>query len=368
MFLMPRKQIQTGAESAKLSQQRMDIRTIARLANVSTATVSRTINRVPSVNPTLAERVWKVIEDLKYFPNTQARALVSGRSRIFGLIISEITNPFFPELIQRFEEAAMQHGYEMFVSSTNYDPKRMAHCIWRMLERHVEGVAIMTFGIEAPLLDQLAKRNIPLVLIDVGPPSSCVSILNVDYHHGIRQGVQHLAALGHRRIGFISGPMRIHSAQSRLSAFRKSLTECGIKAESDWIIEGDHTLESGVSATEKLLAAKKAPTGIMCSNDMTAIGVLHHLYSANLRAPDDVSVIGFDNIHLSGVTVPPLTTVQMSCDALAKTAVAALRAHAETSQLPHPRNYPISTELIVRQSTGFPKGTMTDLHLLKSKS
>ncbi len=145
----------------------MDIRTIAHAADVSIATVSRVMNNVPTVNPEIAQRVWKVIDELDYFPNTQARSLVSGRSRIFGLIVSEITNPFFPELIQGFEDIAVANGYEILVSSTNYDPKRMSHCIRRMLERKVEGVAVMTFGIEEPLLDQLARRKVPLVFVDI---------------------------------------------------------------------------------------------------------------------------------------------------------------------------------------------------------
>src|SRR6202451_4920511 len=194
----------------------MDIRTVAQLAKVSIATVSRTIHGVSTVNPEMARRVWDAIEKLNYFPNTQARALVSGRSRLLGLIVSDITNPFFPELIQGFEDVAVEHGYEILVSSTNYDPKRMSHCIRRMLERKVEGVAVMTFGIEEPLLDQLAKRKVPLVFIDIGPTRPGISLLKVDYHHGIRQGVQHLAGLGPRNLAFVSGPMRLHSAQSRL--------------------------------------------------------------------------------------------------------------------------------------------------------
>src|SRR5579871_5956775 len=185
---------------------RMDINAVAKMARVSIATVSRTINHVPTVNAQMAKRVWEAIRELNYFPNTQARALVSGRSRIFGLIVSEITNPFFPELIQGFEDVAVEHGYEILVSSTNYDPKRMSHCIRRMLERKVDGVAVMTFGIEEPLLDQLAKRKIPMVFIDVAPKGTGISLLKVDYQHGIRQGVQHLVAMGHRQIAFITGP------------------------------------------------------------------------------------------------------------------------------------------------------------------
>lgn len=340
--------------------ERMDIRTIARAANVSIATVSRTINGVSTVNPQMAKRVLAIIDELDYFPNTQARALVSGRSRIFGLIVPEITNPFFPELIQGFEDIAVEHGYEILVSSTNNDPTRMSHCIRRMLERKVEGVAVMTFGTEEPLLDQLAERKVPLVFIDVGPDRPGISLLKVDYHHGIHQSVQHLVALGHRRIAFIRGPLNLHSAQSRKTAFSKSLEESGIKSNPDWIIEGDHTLEGGIAAMEQLLSTKPMPTAVICSNDMTAIGVMHKLYRAGLRVPDDFSVIGFDDIHISEVTTPPLTTIQMSRFELARSAFHALRAHVDKTGASLPRReYDISTDLIVRESTGSPKPAAT---------
>jgi LacI family transcriptional regulator len=348
-----------SARGARKKPVLMDIRTVAERANVSIATVSRTINHVPTVNAKMAKRVWEAIRELNYFPNTQARALVSGRTRLFGLIVSEITNPFFPELIQGFEDIAVESGYEVLISSTNYDPRRMNLCIRRMLERKAEGVAVMTFGIEEPLLEQLAERNIPLVFVDQGPDRPGISLLKVDYHHGIRQGVQHLAALGHRNIAFISGPMRLHSAQSRLAAFQKSLTECGIAINQEWIVEGDHTLEGGIAAAEKLLSASKPATAVICSNDMTAIGVLHKVYRAGLRVPDDLSIIGFDDIHITRVTIPPLTTIQMSRTELSRAAVNALRAHVENTT-PH-REYKIDTKLVVRESTGYPPGTMQDL-------
>jgi DNA-binding LacI/PurR family transcriptional regulator len=350
-----RKQRETADKPAKL-----DIRAVARQANVSIATVSRTINRVSTVSPKIAKRVWEVIEKLEYFPNTQARALVSGRSRLLGLIVSEITNPFFPELIQGFEDIAVQHGYEILISSTNYDPQRMSLCIRRMLERRAEGVAVMTFGIEEPLLQQLAERKVPLVFVDVGPERPGISLLRVDYHRGIRQGVQHLAALGHRDIAFVTGPPRLHSAHSRLTAFQRALQECGIASTPDWIVEGDHTMEGGIAAAERLLSGKRLPSAVMCSNDMTAIGVLHKTYRAGLRVPDDLSIIGFDDIHMAQVTIPPLTTIQMSCFDLARAAVTALRAHVEEDLTPQ-REYPIETGLVVRESTGFPKGTMAHL-------
>ncbi len=344
---------------------RMDIHAVARLAHVSIATVSRTINHIPTVNPKMAKRVWEAIRELDYFPNTQARALVSGRSRLLGLIVSEITNPFFPELIQGFEEVAVENGYEILIGSTNYDPERMKSCIRRMVERNAEGVAVMTFGIEQPLLDQLTDRNIPLVFVDVAPNKPGMSVLCVDYHHGIRQGVQHLAALGHRNIGFVTGPLRLHSAQSRLTAFKKALLECGIPVNDKFIIEGDHTMEGGMAAAEQILERKNVPTAIMCSNDMLAIGVLHKLSRSGLQVPGDVSIIGFDDIHMAEMMIPSLTSIQMSRSDLARAAVSALRTHLEGSS-PR-REFTIDTHLVVRESTGFPRGTMNRLRKLSAK-
>lgn len=341
--------------SAKKRKRRLDIRDVAKHARVSIATVSRTINGVTTVDKQLAERVWKSIGALNYFPNTQARSLVSGRSRLFGLLISEITNPFFPELIQGFEEVAVSNGYEILIGSTSYDLGRMDVCVRRMLERNVEGVAVMTFGIEQPVLDELASRDVPMVFMDTAPPQPLGRALMVDYHKGIREGVQHLAALGHRDVGFISGPLRQRSAELRKSAFLKSLDEIGVIPNRNWLLEGDHTLEGGMSAVEKLLEGTDLPTAMMCSNDMTAIGALRVLSRAGVKVPDEISVIGFDDVHLSEFVYPPLTTVQMSRKEIAREAFEALRAIREAPDNRVPRI--ISTRLIVRQSTSYPRGS-----------
>jgi len=351
---MPKKRRASGKKS-----DFTDIRAVAERANVSIATVSRTINRIPTVNTKMAKRVWEAINELNYFPNTQARALVSGRSGVFGLIVSEITNPFFAELIQGFEDVAVENGYEIMIGSTNYDTRRWELCIRRMLERKADGVAVMTFGIEEPLLQQFAQRDVPLVFIDAGPERPAVSLLKVDYHHGIRQGVQHLAVLGHRDIAFVSGPRRLHSAHSRLDAFQKSLSECGIALNPEWLIEGDHTLNGGIEAMGQLFSRKKLPTAVMCSNDMTAIGVLHCANRGGLHVPDDLSIIGFDDVNMVQVMFPPLTSVQMSRLDLARGAVTALRAHVEHTS--PKREYKIETRLVVRESTGYPRGSRSDL-------
>jgi LacI family transcriptional regulator len=331
----------------------VDIREIARRARVSTATVSRTINRVPSVNPQLAKRVWNVVDALNYYPNTQARALVSGRSRIFGLIVSEITNPFFPEIVQVFEIIAVQHHYEILLSSTANDPIRMESSVRRMIERRVEGVAVMTFGMEELLLEDLKLRKVPLVFVDVGPSRPRVSNIRIDYLHGIRQAVQHLAALRHRKIAFISGPLRLKSALARQRAFLSSMQEIGLEPRVELVIEGDHTMEGGMGAFARLLAEPVRPTAALCSNDMTAIGVMRESHDAGIKIPRDLSVVGFDDIRLAQFVLPPLTTVQMSQAELGRLAFQALLAEVERkTPAPNGTEYVLRTNLVLRESTG----------------
>jgi DNA-binding LacI/PurR family transcriptional regulator len=341
--------------------KRQGIHDVARHARVSIATVSRTINGVATVDKELAKRVWKAIRELNYFPNTHARALVSGRSRLLGLLVSEITNPFFPELVQGFEDVATRHGYEILLVSTNYDPERMKGCIRRMVERNVEGAAVMTFGIEGPLLDELALRQIPMVFVDAAPAQQRMSAIAVNYQKGIREGLQHLAVLGHRRIAFLSGPLVQRSAQLRKAAFLKAAAEIGLEPPEEWLLEGNHTLEGGMAGMEKLLAARERPTAVMCSNDMTAIGALRVLARRGIAVPEEMSVIGFDDIHLAEFVYPPLTTVRMSRNHLARAAVDALRCHIETpEQEPSRTMLEVPTSLTVRQSTSYAGGKIAE--------
>lgn len=331
----------------------MDIREIAKQARVSTATVSRVINRIPTVNAQLAKRVWNVIDELGYYPNTQARALVSGRSRIFGLIISDITNPFFPEIVHVFENLAVQRHYEILLTSTENDPKRMKSAVRRMIERRVEGVAILTFGMEEPLLEGLTVRNVPLVFVDVGPERPRISNIKIDYVHGIRQAVQHLAAMRHEKIAFITGPLRLKSASARRQAFLQSMQEIGLEPEMDLIIESNHTMEGGMEAFSELLTRSVRPSAVMCSNDMTAIGVMRHSHEAGISIPKDLSVVGFDDIRLAQFVIPPLTTIQMSQAELARLAFHALMADVEReTPAPNGSEYTLKTNLVLRESTG----------------
>jgi DNA-binding LacI/PurR family transcriptional regulator len=336
----------------------VDIRTVAHRAAVSIATVSRVMNRVASVDAKLATRVLKAAKELNYMPNTQARALVSGRSRLIGLIVSEITNPFFPELIQAFEASAVERGYDILIGSTNYSPERMTQCVRRMVERKVEGVAVMTFGMDEDLLQELSSRGIPVVSVGSTRKLESAISIEVDYRKGIREAVQHLAVMGHREISFISGPLSLRAAKLRQTAYIAAMAEIGVKVPPCYMIKGDHTMEGGFAAALQLFDRSHLPTAVLCSNDMTAIGVLHAVSSRGLRVPEDISIIGFDDIHMAQFTVPPLTSVRMAgCDlATAACNALPLTPCSDTRSMPK-KQLLVPTQLTVRQTSGYVRKT-----------
>ncbi len=328
----------------------MNISEVAKRAKVSTATVSRTINETGAVRPETAERVWKVIRTLGYHPDNNARALVSGRSNLLGLIISDITNPFFPDLVKSFEERALKHGLDVIVGNTSYDPGRMSHCVRRMLERKVDGVAIFTSEIEGGLIAQLEERRLPIVFLDTGTVRERISNIKVNYEMGIHEAIEHLFHLGHARIGFISGPMELRSAQIRRAAFLKWLGHHGLLVDEGLIESGNHKIDGGESAMGRLLSLGKRPTAVLASNDLTAIGALRAIYSAGLRVPEDISVIGYDDIDFSQYTQPPLTTVRLSRVELAEKALDALVSVIGDKNKAG-REFNVETYLVVRGST-----------------
>lgn len=334
----------------------MTIQAVARRANVSTATVSRTINSPDKVHPATAKAVLRAIRELNFHPNRNAQALGTGRSSLFGLIISDITNPFFPELVKSFEMIAVDHGQEVLVTNTNYDPERMNHCVSRMLQRKVDGVALMTSEIDEKLVASFARRGVPLVFLDLGAPMAGVSTICVNYKAGIDEATRHLVDLGHRNIGFISGPLRLASARSRYEAFLSSMAEHGLDARRDWVEEGNHRIDGGRDAMNRILARPVRPTAVLCSNDLTAIGAIGSAHLLGLGVPEDLSVVGFDDIELSAFLHPPLTTVHVPRVQIAQIAFRALfqplpgdavQARAGTISM-------IQPSLVVRGSTSAP--------------
>jgi LacI family transcriptional regulator len=328
----------------------MTIKDVAKRAGVGIATVSRTLHGSSQVSPETAARVLKVVEELGYRPNTTAQSLVSGRSLMLGLVVSDITNPFFPELVKGFEDVALQNGYDVLVASTNYEPARTALCVRRMIERKIDGVAIMTSEVDPSLTDTLARRKVPLVFLDVGRVGKGVSNVKVDYGEGIAQAVAHLNGLGHHRIAFISGPSFLASARERRDMFIARLQDpCSGPRREVLIEEGNHRVDGGLEAMRRLLERDPRPTAVIASNDLTAIGAMRAIRQQGLRVPEDISVVGFDDIQMAEFTEPPLTTVRLlrtevarlACDALLQS----IRTHGAGVE------FHMGTALVVRSST-----------------
>lgn len=329
------------------------IRAVARRARVSPATVSRVVNGQTTVDAKLAKRVREAIRETGYMPNPQARALGSGRSRVLGLVISEITNPFYPELVQSFESLAETSDYEVMLGSVIHnDEEHVKRFFRRLVQRRVEGVAVMTFRAEWDNLHELITHNIPLVTIDAAAPGARGLVLEVDYRSGINQAIQHLALLGHRRIGFISGPLQHFTNQARRDAFLESVQRVGLRPTQTPIYETSHTLEGGAAAIQHFLGLKERPTAILSSNDLMAVGVLRGLSDRKMEVPEEMSVIGFDDIHLAEFSHPPLSTVRMPREDLAAAAFQGLMSLIQGSAPLQPAAMRVKTQFVIRQSTG----------------
>jgi LacI family transcriptional regulator len=337
----------------------MNIKAVAKLAGVSTATVSRTINGTAKVNPDTEERVREAIKALHFYPDTNARALGSGRSSLFGLIISDITNPFFPELIKAFEDLAVLHDQEVLIANTNYDPERMRICVTRMLQRKVDGVAIMTSEMDESLVEVFSRRHVPLVFLDGATLKPGVSSVSIDYAGGVEDAMQHLIGIGHRRIAFISGPLRLGAAQTRLRTFRKVQQRERLARDPQLFQEGNHRVDGGREAMLRILDAFPSshaaarPTAVLASNDLTAIGAMGAIRERGLSIPGDISVMGFDDIQLSAYTMPSLSTVNAPRAEVANAAFhALLDARRPGGKLLPGTRHEVKTSLVVRDSTG----------------
>ncbi|MDQ2832657.1 MAG: LacI family transcriptional regulator [Acidobacteriota bacterium] len=336
------------------------IHAVAELAGVSIATVSRVMNGVPSVDAKLSRKVWKAVSEIDYVPNRHAQALISGRTHLIGLLVSDIINPFFPELIQGFEQAATAEGFGILIGVTNGAARQTEAWVERMLQHGVEGMALLTFAEEPDSVYSLLKKT-PAVQIEVSDAPTGLDVVEVDFQIGLREAVQHLAGLGHRDIVFAAGPHQDFTAALRQQCFRNAMREIGIVIDAGSIFEEHHTLEGGIEAARRILARKTMPTALVCSNDLMAIGALKHFHAHGLHIPNDLSLIGLDDIHLTEFTSPPLTTVRIPRIELAATCFQVLFRKLRPQQAQQdaqgtPRV--VSTSLVVRESTGRARRTL----------
>lgn len=327
----------------------MGIKDVAREAGVSTATVSHVINNTRFVSDEVRARVLEAIKRCDYYPNAQARSLASGRSHTLGLVVSDITNPFFPELVKSIEMAAFERGYDVVLANTNYESERTSNYVRRIIERKVAGVALMTSELDTELIDELARRGVCVVFLDLGSAGEHMSNLVVNYAVGIEEAIQHLISLGHRRISFIGGPARLRSADKRRDAFRDCMAR-RLPGTEPVIYEGDFKIEGGLRAAGRMLEQGQLPTAVMTANDLMALGVMQKFRSVGLKIPHDISIVGFDDIAFTSLTDPPLTTVCLPRMELGRRAVEALMTTIE-----HPDRQGVEihipTYLILRGST-----------------
>jgi DNA-binding LacI/PurR family transcriptional regulator len=333
----------------------MNIREIAKRARVSHSTVSRVINQVQTVDPKLARRVLAVIEEVGYRPNFQARALARGRSHTVGLVVSELSggNPFFSEIILYFERAAVQHGYEVLVSfaDTETHPDHIGVCVARMQERQVEGIAVLTFGME----EQLAKSTIDVPIVYAGADHDLDGVRNVriNYLPGFRDAVRHLAEFGHERIGYLSGRLTWSSMRTRFESLRKAMKLSSVALDKDLVAECDHTWDGGAQGMGTLLNLPKPPSAVLCCNDVAAVGALKTLAAKGMQAGRDIALIGFDDLTICRFTQPALSTIQFSPRELASLAFQALIE--EIQEATQKSNFEYKTRFILRDSTCAPR-------------
>lgn len=330
---------------------------VARVADVSIATVSHVINGTRFVSPERAERVLAAMRELDYTPDATARSLRVGRTHTIGLVIPDNSNPFFAELARRTEEAGFDAGYTTILGNSGERPERERQYVSTLLSKRVDGLIIAPFrAVDPPLKRLLAKAAIPIVVIDRDDVIPAADAVLHDDAGGGRQAAEHLLELGHASIACVAGPTHHGPGPGRLEGFLSTLRERGVTIGEDAIVRGDYHFEGGRAATAELLERGGSFTAVFAANDLMAAGAIRELLAHGRAVPDDVSVIGFDDAPLAEMTSPALTTVRQPLDEMADTAVSLLLARLNDPAVEPRGHHLLATSLVVRDSTAPPSG------------
>ena len=327
----------------------MSLEAVAQRAGVSTATVSRVLNNIGVVKSTTRTRVLKAIQELKYYPNVHARALAGGVSRTLGLIVSNLENPFFLDIFRVLEQEAHANGYEVLIANTDYDSQWLQSSVRIMLGRRVAGLALVVSEIDPGILDELEERKIRTVVYDVGSPRRNMLSIKANYRRGTQRVAEYLRSLGHRKMAFVGHHTALGPLSDRKQAFVEVMKRYSPEVEFTTVADSD-AYAGGRRAARELFASGFKPTAILCVNDFMAVGVLRQVRDLGLEVPRDVSVAGFDNISLSEVIHPALTTLHIPRDQIGRQIFESLTSQ-KTGTLP-PQEIIIEPELVVRESTG----------------
>ena len=296
-----------------LSDRPATLRDVAAAARVHPATASRALNPGTRllVSEETARRVTEAAERLGYRPNPVARSLRTRRSHTVGLLIPDLNNPLFPPIVRGLEDRLAEHGYVALIGNTDGDAKRERLVFDQMRARHVDGFVLATATLHSPILDEAVEADLPVVLMNRTAQGYPFSSVSVDNEQGLRASVAHLASLGHTRIGHIAGPQEISTGVSRLRGFLDGMRQHSLEAEDSQIVyASSYTIEEGLRCGRDLLAAHGELTAIVAANDMLAVGCYEAFDELGLRCPEDISVIGFNDMPFIDRLRPPLSTVR----------------------------------------------------------
>ncbi len=337
------------------------IRDVAERAGVSTATVSRVLAGIGNPKPETADAVMAAVEALDYRPSAVARSLRMRRTNTFGLIVTDIQNPFFPELVQAADDAARSIGFSILLGSAAYDEHRALHYLDLMVDRRVDGLIIATSQVSDESWRWLAKSPVPVVVVNAEPANVPVTVITSDNARGMQTAAEHLIGLGHRKLAYVRGPEGFTADQPRVEGFRAACRDAGIPAADVVELRGDALFEGGERAMAQLLAEGTDVTAVACHNDITAIGALRALRAARFRVPQQISVVGCDDIAAASWVVPSLTTVAQQKAAMGRMAVERLLAMLDDVDATlAPETIRVPMVLQVRESTGPAAGGAQD--------
>jgi LacI family transcriptional regulator len=339
---------------------RPTIMDVAKAAGVSKATVSRVLSgNAEYMRVGTRDRVLAAIDELNYRPSSVARSLTSKRTLTAGILVSDIGNPFYPEVIRGVEEVALTNGYNIFLCNTSYDLERGMTYIRLLIDQQVDGALIMSSTMSDEWVLELTSHNIPTVILDWEvnrEVAGALGVIEVDFEAGITEAVEHLVNLGHQRLAHVCGPMELRTSRLRHDAFQKATEILSIPAKQITLIEGNLRIDGGRAALQQLLALPDRPTAVFAANDLMAMGIVRAARANGLQVPTDLSVVGLDNIWLVADMEPPLTTVALPRYEIGQTAMEMLfelMARESGSQDGVLRKQ-VETHLVIRQSTAVP--------------
>jgi LacI family transcriptional regulator len=329
------------------------MRDVARLANVSIATVSAVINGTSAVSPQRAARVREAMEALDYHADQIARSLKTGRTHVVGVVIPDVTNPFYPEVIVGAEEVASAARYSLILCNANEDPAQEQRQLSTLFSHRVDGV-LLACSDPAIAIDRLLRRRFPIVCFDRIPHGFRGDIAACDNFQGGYEATRHLIGLGHRRIAILAGRTQLSTHSGRFEGFRKAMQEAQIPVLDEYCVTGGSTIEAGAAFGRALLNLPAPPTAVFCTNNKVLLGFMHAAGEANVLCPEEISVAGFDDFTWTENFHPPLTTVAQPARELGRAAMQLLLSRIENQndgQPADPREAKLEPELRVRDST-----------------